>query len=156
MPVLAFAELVKWKNDNLSLSISLLAANGTDSKTYKGERSPCDPSRVLHVRKVPIEVSEAEVVSLGVPFGKVTNLLMLKGKNQVGAPLTCEHISVLSFRSISILQLWNLPFEILKPHLMLSRWFGSGISGLNGVNKIRETSIHIPTVKPLCGSSRCY
>lgn len=65
---------------------SFLAANGTDSKTYKGDRSPCGPSRVLHVRKVPIEVSEAEVVSLGIPFGKVTNLLMLKGKNQVGAP----------------------------------------------------------------------
>lgn len=86
MPVLAFGKLVKLKNDNLSLSISFLAANGTDSQTYKGERSPCDPSRVLHIRKVPIEVSEAEVVSLGVPFGKVTNLLMLKGKNQVGAP----------------------------------------------------------------------
>uniref|UniRef100_A0A8C1X1V3 Polypyrimidine tract binding protein 3 n=1 Tax=Cyprinus carpio TaxID=7962 RepID=A0A8C1X1V3_CYPCA len=59
-------------------------ANGTDDKKYKGERSPCDPSRVLHIRRVPIEVSEAEVVSLGVPFGKVTNLLLLKGKNQVG------------------------------------------------------------------------
>lgn len=110
MPVLAFGKLVKLKNDNLSLSISFLAANGTDSQTYKGERSPCDPSRVLHIRKVPIEVSEAEVISLGVPFGKVTNLLMLKGKNQVGAPLTCEHISALSFSSISILQHyhWNL------------------------------------------------
>lgn len=74
------------KMDNLFLSFFFLAANGTDSKKYKGDRSPCAPSRVLHVRKVPIEVSEAEVVSLGVPFGKVTNLLMLKGKNQVGAP----------------------------------------------------------------------
>uniref|UniRef100_A0A8C7G867 Polypyrimidine tract binding protein 3 n=1 Tax=Oncorhynchus kisutch TaxID=8019 RepID=A0A8C7G867_ONCKI len=51
---------------------------------FKGDRSPCGPSRVLHVRKVPIEVSEAELISLGVPFGRVTNLLMLKGKNQVG------------------------------------------------------------------------
>lgn len=59
------------------------AANGNESKTYKGDRSTCGPSRVLHVRKVPIEVSEAEVISLGIPFGKVTNLLMLKGKNQV-------------------------------------------------------------------------
>lgn len=87
-----------------------MAANGTDSKNYKGDRSPCVPSRVLHVRKVPIEVSEAEVVSLGVPFGKVTNLLMLKGKNQVGALLTCEHISALSFSSVSFQQhdYWNL------------------------------------------------
>lgn len=71
---------------NISLSLSSPAANGNDSRTFKGVRSPCGPSRVLHVRKVPIEVSEAEVVSLGVPFGKVTNLLLLKGKNQVGVP----------------------------------------------------------------------
>lgn len=81
-----------------------MAANGTDSKNYKGDRSPCVPSRVLHVRKVPIEVSEAEVVSLGVPFGKVTNLLMLKGKNQVGALVTCEHILTLSFSCVSFQQ----------------------------------------------------
>uniref|UniRef100_A0A672LBQ6 Polypyrimidine tract binding protein 3 n=1 Tax=Sinocyclocheilus grahami TaxID=75366 RepID=A0A672LBQ6_SINGR len=68
--------------------------NGTDSKTYKGERSPCDPSRVLHVRKVPIEVSEAEVISLGVPFGKVTNLLMLKGKNQAFIEMASEEAAI--------------------------------------------------------------
>uniref|UniRef100_A0A673MQG2 Polypyrimidine tract-binding protein 1 n=1 Tax=Sinocyclocheilus rhinocerous TaxID=307959 RepID=A0A673MQG2_9TELE len=78
----------------MSLSFSFLAANGTDSKTYKGERSPCDPSRVLHVRKVPIEVSEAEVISLGVPFGKVTNLLMLKGKNQAFIEMASEEAAI--------------------------------------------------------------
>ncbi|GAA6078438.1 polypyrimidine tract-binding protein 3 isoform X1, partial [Tachysurus ichikawai] len=57
--------------------------NGNESTKYKGDRPPCGPSRVLHVRKVPLEVSEAEVISLGIPFGKVTNLLMLKSKNQV-------------------------------------------------------------------------
>uniref|UniRef100_A0A671P900 Polypyrimidine tract-binding protein 1 n=2 Tax=Sinocyclocheilus anshuiensis TaxID=1608454 RepID=A0A671P900_9TELE len=70
------------------------SSNGTDSKTYKGERSPCDPSRVLHVRKVPIEVSEAEVISLGVPFGKVTNLLMLKGKNQAFIEMASEEAAI--------------------------------------------------------------
>ncbi|XDV53859.1 hypothetical protein PO909_022268, partial [Leuciscus waleckii] len=69
-------------------------ANGTDSKTYKGDRSPCGPSRVLHVRKVPIEVSEAEVVSLGIPFGKVTNLLMLKGKNQAFIEMASEEAAI--------------------------------------------------------------
>ncbi|XP_052422560.1 polypyrimidine tract-binding protein 3-like isoform X5 [Carassius gibelio] len=69
-------------------------ANGTDSKTYKGERSPCDPSRVLHIRRVPIEVSEAEVVSLGVPFGKVTNLLLLKGKNQAFIEMASEEAAI--------------------------------------------------------------
>lgn len=63
-----------------------ILANGNDSKKFKGDRSPCSPSRVLHLRKIPNDVSEAEVISLGLPFGKVTNLLMLKGKSQV-----CTH-----------------------------------------------------------------
>ncbi|KAG5272288.1 hypothetical protein AALO_G00163750 [Alosa alosa] len=69
-------------------------ANGNDSRTFKGIRSPCGPSRVLHVRKVPIEVSEAEVISLGVPFGKVTNLLMLKGKNQAFIEMASEEAAI--------------------------------------------------------------
>ncbi|XP_067872791.1 polypyrimidine tract-binding protein 1-like isoform X6 [Heterodontus francisci] len=58
--------------------------NGNDSKKFKGENrtSGIGPSRVIHIRKLPNDVTEAEVISLGLPFGKVTNLLMLKGKNQ--------------------------------------------------------------------------
>ena len=41
------------------------------------------PSRVIHIRNIPNEVTEAEIVHLGIPFGKVTNVLVLKGKNQV-------------------------------------------------------------------------
>lgn len=41
------------------------------------------PSRVIHIRKLPNDISEAEVISLGLPFGDITNLLMLKAKNQV-------------------------------------------------------------------------
>ena len=60
------------------------AANGNDSKKFKGDsRSAGVPSRVIHIRKLPGDVTEGEVISLGLPFGKVTNLLMLKGKNQV-------------------------------------------------------------------------
>lgn len=40
------------------------------------------PSRVIHIRNIPNESSEAEVIQLGVPFGRVTNVLVLKGKNQ--------------------------------------------------------------------------
>lgn len=64
--------------------LTVSAANGNDSKKFKGDvRSPGVPSRVVHVRKLPSDINEAEVISLGLPFGKVTNLLMLKGKNQV-------------------------------------------------------------------------
>uniref|UniRef100_A0A7N6BB80 Polypyrimidine tract binding protein 1a n=1 Tax=Anabas testudineus TaxID=64144 RepID=A0A7N6BB80_ANATE len=65
--------------------------NGNDSKKFKGDvRSPGVPSRVVHVRKLPNDINEAEVIGLGLPFGKVTNLLMLKGKNQAFLELNSE------------------------------------------------------------------
>ncbi|XP_005425390.1 polypyrimidine tract-binding protein 3 [Geospiza fortis] len=57
-------------------------ATDNEKKKSKGKRSPCSPSRVLHIRQIPNGVTGAEVVSLGLPFGKVTNLLMLRGKGQ--------------------------------------------------------------------------
>ncbi|XP_030640295.1 polypyrimidine tract-binding protein 1b isoform X1 [Chanos chanos] len=67
------------------------AANGNDSKKFKGDiRSPGIPSRVIHLRKLPSDITEAEVISLGLPFGKVTNLLMLKGKNQAFVEMNTE------------------------------------------------------------------
>ncbi|XP_064187475.1 polypyrimidine tract-binding protein 1b isoform X2 [Anguilla rostrata] len=73
------------------MSSSSGAANGNDSKKFKGEiRSPGIPSRVIHVRKLPNDINEAEVISLGLPFGKVTNLLMLKGKNQAFLEMNSE------------------------------------------------------------------
>ncbi|NXU19653.1 PTBP3 protein, partial [Pardalotus punctatus] len=53
-----------------------------EKKKSKGNRSPCSPSRVLHIRQIPSDVTGAEIISLGLPFGKVTNLLMLRGKGQ--------------------------------------------------------------------------
>lgn len=68
----------------LNLQFPLLVANGNDSKKFKGDiRGPGAPSRVIHIRKLPNDITEAEVISLGLPFGDVTNLLMLKAKNQV-------------------------------------------------------------------------
>ena len=33
-------------------------------------------------RNIPNDVTEAEIIHLGIPFGRVTNVLVLKGKNQ--------------------------------------------------------------------------
>lgn len=67
------------------------AANGNDTKKFKGDvRTSGVPSRVVHVRKLPNDINEAEVIGLGLPFGKVTNLLMLKGKNQVRTCRFCQ------------------------------------------------------------------
>ncbi|XP_066567124.1 polypyrimidine tract-binding protein 3 isoform X3 [Amia ocellicauda] len=89
-------------------------ANGNDSKKFKGDRSPCAPSRVLHVRKIPIEVTEAEIISLGVPFGKVTNLLMLKGKNQAFIEMASEEaaITMVNYYTTATPHLRNQPVFI--------------------------------------------
>ncbi|NXG25115.1 PTBP3 protein, partial [Grallaria varia] len=57
-------------------------AKDNEKKKIKGGKSPCSPSRVLHIRRIPSDVTGREIISLGLPFGKVTNLLMLKGKGQ--------------------------------------------------------------------------
>uniref|UniRef100_A0A8C5QRT5 Polypyrimidine tract-binding protein 1 n=1 Tax=Leptobrachium leishanense TaxID=445787 RepID=A0A8C5QRT5_9ANUR len=78
-------------NGPFIMSNSASAANGNDSKKFKGDnRSVSVGSRVIHVRKLPMDVTEAEVISLGLPFGKVTNLLMLKGKNQAFLEMSTE------------------------------------------------------------------
>ncbi|XP_056460003.1 polypyrimidine tract-binding protein 1b isoform X1 [Gadus chalcogrammus] len=71
-------------------------ANGSDSKKFKVEvhggvaAGAGSLSRVLHVRKLPGDVTEPEVISLGLPFGSVTNLLMLKAKNQAFIEMSSE------------------------------------------------------------------
>jgi len=40
-------------------------------------------SRVLHIRGVPSDATEGEVIQLGLPFGRMTNLVMARKKNQV-------------------------------------------------------------------------
>uniref|UniRef100_A0A665W5B2 Polypyrimidine tract-binding protein 2-like n=1 Tax=Echeneis naucrates TaxID=173247 RepID=A0A665W5B2_ECHNA len=68
------------------------ASNGSDSKKLKVEEAP--PSRVLHIRKLPNEASETEVIALGLPFGKVTNILTLKGKNQAFLEMGTEEAAI--------------------------------------------------------------
>lgn len=92
-----------------------LAANGNDTKKFKGDvRSPGVPSRVVHVRKLPNDINEAEVIGLGLPFGKVTNLLMLKGKNQVRNP----HVRL--FTDMSPLHDWDQLFSPLYAFFFFS------------------------------------
>ncbi|NXY72721.1 PTBP3 protein, partial [Glareola pratincola] len=65
-----------------------------DKKKFKRSVSPCSPSRVLHIRQIPSGVTEEEVISLGLPFGKVTNILMLKGKSQAFLEMASEEAAV--------------------------------------------------------------
>uniref|UniRef100_A0A7N6AM15 RRM domain-containing protein n=1 Tax=Anabas testudineus TaxID=64144 RepID=A0A7N6AM15_ANATE len=68
------------------------ASNGSDNKKPRVEEAP--PSRVLHIRKLPSEASETEVIALGLPFGKVTNILTLKGKNQAFLEMGTEEAAI--------------------------------------------------------------
>ncbi|XP_033636987.1 polypyrimidine tract-binding protein 1-like isoform X4 [Asterias rubens] len=51
-----------------------------DAKKVKREAAP--PSRVVHIRNLAPDVNEAEVVSLGVPFGTITKVLCIRNKGQ--------------------------------------------------------------------------
>uniref|UniRef100_A0A8C6VYH3 Polypyrimidine tract binding protein 2b n=1 Tax=Nothobranchius furzeri TaxID=105023 RepID=A0A8C6VYH3_NOTFU len=95
-----------------SSSPSSMAANGSDSKKQRLDESP--PSRVLHIRKLPNEVTETEVIALGLPFGKVTNILMLKGKNQAFLELSTEEaaITMVNYYSAVTPQVRNSPVFI--------------------------------------------
>ena len=58
--------------------------NNQDAKRLKMEQNgvKMSPSKVIHIRNIPNDVTEAEIIHLGIPFGRVTNVLVLKGKNQ--------------------------------------------------------------------------
>ncbi|CAG5895729.1 polypyrimidine tract-binding protein 2-like isoform 2-T2 [Menidia menidia] len=86
---------VKRGSDELNMynnSMSDGASNGNDSKKLRVEEAA--PSRVIHIRKLPNEASDAEVIALGLPFGKVTNILTLKGKNQAFLEMGTEEAAV--------------------------------------------------------------
>ncbi|XP_065338900.1 polypyrimidine tract-binding protein 2 isoform X7 [Cloeon dipterum] len=62
-------------NDAKKACVDLDSQVKLDTKNQK-------PSKVIHIRNIPNEVTEAEIIHLGIPFGRVTNVLVLKGKNQ--------------------------------------------------------------------------
>ncbi|KAJ0011935.1 hypothetical protein NQD34_012910 [Periophthalmus magnuspinnatus] len=106
---------VKRGSDELNMygsSSSTMTANGSDSKKQRLDDPP--PSRVLHIRKLPSEVSETEVIALGLPFGKVTNILMLKGKNQAFLELGTEEaaITMVNYYTAVTPQVRNAPVFI--------------------------------------------
>ncbi|XP_060132711.1 polypyrimidine tract-binding protein 2 isoform X5 [Zootoca vivipara] len=100
---------------NSNMSSIVVTANGNDNKKFKGEdKMDGAPSRVLHIRKLPGEVTETEVIALGLPFGKVTNILMLKGKNQAFLELATEEaaITMVNYYSAVTPHLRNQPIYI--------------------------------------------
>uniref|UniRef100_A0A8C2CB18 Polypyrimidine tract binding protein 2a n=1 Tax=Cyprinus carpio TaxID=7962 RepID=A0A8C2CB18_CYPCA len=94
-----FSKRVLFIRSIMSSFCPLLAdttSNGSDSKKLRVEDrvGVAPPSRVLHIRKLPNDVSETEIIALGLPFGKVTNILTLKGKNQAFLELSTEEAAM--------------------------------------------------------------
>ncbi|XP_059146841.1 polypyrimidine tract-binding protein 3-like isoform X2 [Physella acuta] len=56
--------------------------DANDAKKAKFDNGGNPPSRVVHIRSLPNDAAETDVVQLGMPFGKMTNVLVLKQKNQ--------------------------------------------------------------------------
>ena len=44
---------------------------------------PAKPSRVLHLRGLPPDTTEAEITTLTTLFGVATNIILTRGKSQV-------------------------------------------------------------------------
>lgn len=53
-----------------------------NSEPKKARVTEPAPSKVVHVRNLPIDVSEQDLIQLASPFGRIINLVLLKGKNQ--------------------------------------------------------------------------
>uniref|UniRef100_G1Q979 RRM domain-containing protein n=1 Tax=Myotis lucifugus TaxID=59463 RepID=G1Q979_MYOLU len=98
---------------------SASAANGNDRKKFKGDsRSSGVPSRVICIEKLPGDVTEDEVIFLGLPFGTVTNFLMMKWKNQAFIEMNTEEaaITMVNYYTSMKLMLRGQPIYIQFSH----------------------------------------
>ncbi|KAM6902515.1 polypyrimidine tract-binding protein 3-like [Xenentodon cancila] len=74
-------------------STHLSTVDGTE-RFCVSERAQSVPSRVLHLRQLPADVSEQEVITLGLPFGRVAKLITLRSKNQAFLEMASEEAAV--------------------------------------------------------------
>ncbi|XP_061614417.1 polypyrimidine tract-binding protein 2-like isoform X1 [Phyllopteryx taeniolatus] len=106
-------ELRMYNSPNSGMSsMSDGSSSGSESKKLRVEEAP--PSRVLHIRKLPNEASETEIIALGLPFGKVTNILTLKGKNQAFLEMGTEDaaITLVNYYTTVVPHIRNVPVFI--------------------------------------------
>ncbi|CAF1293804.1 unnamed protein product, partial [Adineta steineri] len=78
--------------------------NGDNNEAKKARLEKSPPSRVVHLRN--IDASELEIVQFGLTFGKITNVLNLRKKNQAFLEFdSIEHAQAMTdyFSSIPIL-----------------------------------------------------
>lgn len=72
-------------NDNLMNSNSNEAKKtrlDTNNQQQQQQMLKQDPSRVVHLRNIPHQLSDNEIIYLGLAFGNITNVLFLRSKSQ--------------------------------------------------------------------------
>ncbi|NXW74029.1 PTBP3 protein, partial [Hirundo rustica] len=121
-----------------------------EKKKGKGNRSSYSPSRVLHIRRIPSDVTGAEVVSLGLPFGKVTNLLMLRGKGQAFLEMASidAAVSMVNYYTPATPHLHNQPVYIQYSNYKELRTDNQHIqarhqAALQGMNAVQHGNVGI-------------
>ncbi|CAF2955681.1 unnamed protein product [Rotaria sp. Silwood2] len=91
-------------NNNSSYNLNNGHQNGDSNEAKKARIEKSPPSRVVHLRN--IDASELEIVQFGLSFGKITNVLNLRKKNQAFLEFdSIEHAQAMTdyFSSIPIL-----------------------------------------------------
>jgi len=53
-----------------------------DNSEKKMKQENQVPSKVIHIRQLPLDVNETDIRALGAPFGRVTNTLLMRSKAQ--------------------------------------------------------------------------
>ncbi|GAV03845.1 hypothetical protein RvY_14220 [Ramazzottius varieornatus] len=77
------------QNSNSSTS------NGANNRTGStNQHNVNSPSRVVHIRGIPLEAHEEDIMALGAPFGRISNVLLLKGKNQAFLEMAEESAAI--------------------------------------------------------------
>lgn len=85
-------------NDN---SHSMSNTNEAKKTRLDNNQTKQEPSRVVHLRNIPNQLTENEIIYLGLSFGNITNVLFLRSKNQAflefenlsDAPLMISHFN---------------------------------------------------------------
>lgn len=69
-------------NNNNGQNIQISNSNDAKKTRLDNNQTKQEPSRVVHLRNIPQQLTENEIIYLGLFFGNITNVLFLRSKNQ--------------------------------------------------------------------------
>lgn len=70
-------------NQNQSIQNSNLSSITTKPEAKKAKTQKSQPSKVVHIRNIPPQITEIEIIQFGLIFGNIINVLNLRSKCQV-------------------------------------------------------------------------